>query len=43
MELGYEIEGDRLNDLFARFKDLCDKKKEIRDEDLIALVDERNS
>ncbi|NCC80726.1 MAG: 2-isopropylmalate synthase [Clostridia bacterium] len=40
MELGYEIEGDRLNDLFARFKDLCDKKKEIRDEDLIALVDE---
>lgn len=40
LELGYEIEGDRLNDLFVKFKDLCDKKKEIKDEDLIALVDE---
>lgn len=39
-ELGYDLEGDRLNDLFAKFKDLCDKKKEIKDEDLIALVDE---
>lgn len=39
-DLGYEIDGERLNELFARFKDLCDKKKEIRDEDLIALVDE---
>jgi len=39
-ELGYDIEGERLNDMFSRFKDLCDKKKEIRDEDLIALVDE---
>ena len=39
-ELGYELEGERLNEIFVRFKDLCDKKKEIRDEDLIALVDE---
>lgn len=39
-ELGYELEGERLNDLFAKFKDLSDKKKEIMDEDLIALVDD---
>ncbi len=38
--LGYDIEGDHLNELFIRFKDLCDKKREITDEDLIALVDE---
>lgn len=40
LELGFEIEGDRLNDLFIKFKDLCDKKKEIKDEDVIALIDE---
>ena len=39
-ELGYELGDNALNDSFARFKDLADKKKEIFDEDLIALVDD---
>ncbi len=40
-ELGIEIGGDdELNDAFARFKDLADKKHEIYDEDLQALVSE---
>ena len=39
-ELGYEIGDNALQDAFARFKDLADKKKELFDEDLIALVDD---
>jgi 2-isopropylmalate synthase len=38
-ELGYELGDNALNDAFARFKDLADRKKTIHDEDLIALVD----
>ena len=37
-ELGYEIGGNRLKDVFVQFKALTDKKKEIFDEDLIALM-----
>jgi len=38
-ELGYEFEGEEeLNEAFQRFKDLADKKYEIYDEDLQALV-----
>ncbi|MGE5491793.1 MAG: 2-isopropylmalate synthase, partial [Actinomycetota bacterium] len=38
-ELGIELEGDEaLNAAFARFKELADKKHEIFDEDLHALV-----
>jgi 2-isopropylmalate synthase len=38
-ELGISLEGDgALNEAFARFKDLADKKHEIFDEDLQALV-----
>lgn len=37
-EMGYEFSEDRLNKLFERFKDLADRKKEITDEDLEALV-----
>ncbi len=37
-ELGVELDGERLDDVFARFKKLADKKKEIFDEDLIALL-----
>jgi 2-isopropylmalate synthase len=38
-ELGIEFESEQaLNDAFARFKDLADKKSEIFDEDLQALV-----
>ena len=38
--LGYHLEPAALNDAFKRFKDLADSKKEIYDEDVIALVDE---
>ena len=37
-ELGIALEGDELNAAFARFKVLADKKHEIFDEDLQALV-----
>ncbi|HLT02880.1 MAG TPA: 2-isopropylmalate synthase [Geminicoccaceae bacterium] len=39
-ELGYELGDNALAEAFARFKALADKKKEIFDEDLIALVDD---
>jgi 2-isopropylmalate synthase len=37
-ELGYRIEGDALNQVFARFKDLADSKKTVTDADLEALI-----
>ncbi|MEK8088832.1 2-isopropylmalate synthase [Thermithiobacillus plumbiphilus] len=37
-ELGITLNDDRLNAAFARFKDLADRKSEIFDEDLQALV-----
>jgi 2-isopropylmalate synthase len=40
-ELGVELDSeDRVNKAFQRFKDLADKKSEIFDEDLYALVSE---
>jgi 2-isopropylmalate synthase len=39
-ELGYALGDNALAEAFARFKGLADKKKEIFDEDLIALVDD---
>ncbi|HEX5057284.1 MAG TPA: 2-isopropylmalate synthase [Gammaproteobacteria bacterium] len=40
-ELGVEFESEEvLNDAFRRFKDLADKKHEIYDEDMLALVTE---
>ena len=40
LELGYELGDNALMDAFRRFKDLADKKRDIFDEDLIALVDD---
>ena len=40
-ELGYEPGNNALMELFGRFKDLADKKKEIFEEDLIALAEDR--
>jgi 2-isopropylmalate synthase len=40
-ELGYALGDNALNDAFARFKQLADKKKEVSDEDLMALVDDQ--
>jgi len=39
-ELGYELGDNAFKEAFVRFKALADKKKEIFDEDLIALVDD---
>ncbi len=40
-ELGYELGENALEDAFVRFKQLADRKKEIFDEDIIALVDDQ--
>ena len=37
-DLGHELADNQLNDVFVRFKALADRKKEVFDEDLIALV-----
>ncbi len=37
-ELGYELTEDKLNKAFERFKQLADKKKEVFDEDIDAIV-----
>lgn len=37
-DLGFELADNQLNDVFVRFKALADRKKEIYDEDLIALM-----
>lgn len=39
-ELGYELGDNAFQDAFTRFKDLADKKKEIFEDDLIALVED---
>ena len=37
-DLGIDLAENQLNDVFVRFKDLADRKKEVFDEDLLALV-----
>ncbi|PCJ99525.1 MAG: 2-isopropylmalate synthase [Zetaproteobacteria bacterium] len=39
-DLGYELGDNALNDAFLRFKNLADRKKEVFEDDLIALVDD---
>jgi 2-isopropylmalate synthase len=39
-ELGFDLGDNALQDAFRRFKDLADKKKDIYDEDIVALVDD---
>ncbi|GAB4198868.1 MAG: 2-isopropylmalate synthase [Roseiflexaceae bacterium] len=36
--LGYELSDEDFQEVFARFKDLCDKKKTIDDRDIEALI-----
>jgi 2-isopropylmalate synthase len=36
--LGYEVGDNQLKDVFVRFKELADRKKEVFDDDLIALM-----
>jgi len=40
-ELGYTLERTDLDDAFARFKELADRKREITDRDLEAIVSEQ--
>jgi 2-isopropylmalate synthase len=37
-ELGYSLGDNQLNDVFVRFKELADRKKEVYDDDLVALM-----
>jgi 2-isopropylmalate synthase len=39
-QLGYELGDNAIEDAFVRFKELADRKKDIFDEDIVALVDE---
>jgi 2-isopropylmalate synthase len=38
-ELNFELGDNALEEAFAKFKELADKKKEVYDEDIIALID----
>ena len=40
VELGYELADNQMQDAFVRFKALADRKKQIYDEDIEALVDD---
>jgi len=39
-ELGFELGDNALNDAFRRFKEVADRKKDVYDEDIVALVDD---
>lgn len=39
-ELGFELDKDELKEAFAAFKELADKKKEITDDDIYAILTE---
>jgi len=41
--LGYSLSGEQLQQVFERFKDLADKKKELYDGDIVALVQQQIS
>jgi len=40
-ELGYDLGDNAIQDAFKRFKDLADIKKDMFDEDIVALVDDQ--
>ncbi|MBT9244582.1 2-isopropylmalate synthase [Gemmobacter fulvus] len=42
-ELGYDLADNQLNDVFVRFKALADRKKEVYDDDLVALVQDQGT
>ncbi len=41
-ELGYEFEGEELDQVYEAFLNLADRKKEVYDEDLESLINERD-
>jgi 2-isopropylmalate synthase len=42
-DLGYDLGDNQLKDVFVRFKALADRKKEVYDDDLIALVSDEGT
>jgi len=42
-DLGFEVADNQLADIFVRFKALADRKKEIYDEDLLALMQDADT
>ena len=42
-ELGYKLGGNQLSDVFVRFKALADSKKEVYDDDLVALMQDTDT
>ncbi|MBS1304061.1 2-isopropylmalate synthase [Loktanella sp. SALINAS62] len=42
-DLGYELADNQLSDVFVRFKELADRKKEVFEDDLIALMRQNNA
>lgn len=42
-ELGFDLDDDKLKEVFATFKDLADKKKEVTDEDLFAILTDKQT
>lgn len=41
VDMGYVLEDERLNEAFAKFKILADKKKDVTDEDILAILEEK--
>jgi 2-isopropylmalate synthase len=41
IDLGYELGDEQINTAFAKFKDLADRKKNVEDEDIRALIEEK--
>lgn len=41
IDLGYELDDEAVNAAFAKFKDLADKKKNVTDEDIRAMLEEK--
>ncbi|SFJ00769.1 2-isopropylmalate synthase [Paenibacillus sp. UNC496MF] len=41
IDLGYELDDEAVNAAFAKFKDLADRKKNVSDEDIRALLEEK--
>jgi 2-isopropylmalate synthase len=42
-DLGYKFNEEKINKLFSKFKDLADKKKQVFEEDIFALVEDEQS
>ena len=42
-ELGFDLADNQLKDVFVRFKELADRKKEVFDDDLMALVSQNET